>query len=128
MACQEGSSSNKAPLFDGTNYAFGKIRMESYLISLVFDVWKSVVNGYTMPSHILTNPAEKRDYENNAKAKNAILCVLSNAEFVKVMHCQTAKELWDKLKSIFEGDDKVKQAKLQTYKAKFEELKVKEEE
>ena len=38
------------------------------------------------------------------------------------------KEVWDKLKSIYEGDDKVKKAKLQKFLTQFEMLKMKEEE
>jgi hypothetical protein len=44
------------------------------------------------------------------------------------MHCKSTKEIWDKLKVIYEGDSKVKQAKLQTYRTQFENLKMKEEE
>ena len=44
------------------------------------------------------------------------------------MHCETVKEIWDKLKNIYEGDDKVKGEKLQTYRGQFENLKLKEEE
>ena len=39
------------------------------------------------------------------------------------MHCESTKEIWDKLKNIYEGDDKVKGAKLQTYRGQFENLK-----
>jgi uncharacterized lipoprotein YehR (DUF1307 family) len=46
----------------------------------------------------------------------------------KVMGCNTAKEVWDKLKSIYEGDPKVKQVKLQRHKAEFENLKMDEKE
>ena len=59
---------------------------------------------------------------------NAILSGLVESVFVKVMHCESAKEIWDKLKNIYEGDEKVKGAKLQTYRAEFEHLKMKEEE
>ena len=45
---------------------------------------------------------------------NAILSGLAKIVFVKVMHCETVKEIWDKLNNIYEGDDKVKGAKLQT--------------
>ena len=38
------------------------------------------------------------------------------------------KEIWDKLKNIYEGDGKVKEAKLQNYRGQFENLKMKEEE
>jgi hypothetical protein len=44
---------------------------------------------------------------------NAILEGLSKSEFTKVTHCKFSKEMWDKLKTTYEGDDKVKQEKLQ---------------
>ena len=36
--------------------------------------------------------------------------------------------MWDKLISIYEGNEKVKDAKLQTYRLKFEKLKMNEDE
>jgi hypothetical protein len=51
---------------------------------------------------------------------NAILSGLAKAEFVKVMHLGTAKEMWDKLINSYEGNEKVKDAKLQTYRIQFE--------
>ena len=65
-------------------------------------------------------------YEDNSKAMNAILSGLTKIVFVKVMHCEIVKAIWDKLKNIYEGDDKVKGAKLQTYRGQFENLKIKE--
>jgi hypothetical protein len=44
------------------------------------------------------------------------------------MYCASAKEMWDKLQNIYEGDDKVKREKLQVYKGQFETLKMNEEE
>jgi hypothetical protein len=38
------------------------------------------------------------------------------------------KKKWEKLRVIYEGYGKFKQAKIQTYRAKFESLKMKEEE
>jgi hypothetical protein len=48
--------------------------------------------------------------------------------FAKVAHCKSTKEIWDKLQNIYEGDTKVKEAKLQTYKGQFEQLKLKKDE
>lgn len=44
------------------------------------------------------------------------------------MHCDTTKYVWDKLKNIYEGYDKVKKEKLKTDRGQFETLKMKEEE
>jgi hypothetical protein len=66
--------------------------------------------------------------QNNSKAKNALLNGLSETIFTKVAHCKSAKEIWDKLQNIYEGDSKVKAAKLQTYRGQFEQLNMKEDE
>jgi len=42
------------------------------------------------------------------------------------MHCKTAKDIWNKLQNIYEGDAKVKEDKLQILRAKFEQLNMKE--
>jgi hypothetical protein len=47
---------------------------------------------------------------------NAILSGLVEEEFVKLMHLGIAKEMWDKLINSYEGNEKVKDAKLQTYR------------
>ena len=44
----------------------------------------------------------------------------------KVLGCKTAKNVWDKLENIYAGDSNVKEAKLQIYRAKFEQLRMKE--
>ncbi len=44
------------------------------------------------------------------------------------MHCTLAKEIWDKLKTVYEGDTKAKSVKLQTYRTQFEGLKMEESE
>ena len=36
--------------------------------------------------------------------------------------------MWDKLKTIYEGDQKLREAKLQIFRAKFEQLKMNEDE
>ena len=46
---QEGASNNKAPLFDGINFAFWKIRMRTYIMSLGADAWDVVETGYVNP-------------------------------------------------------------------------------
>jgi hypothetical protein len=85
-----------------------------------FDVWKSVVDGYTVPTTPPTDRDGKKLRENNSKAKGSILSSLVDSIFFKVMHCDNAKDLWDKLQNIYEGDSKVKGAKLKNFKAKFE--------
>jgi hypothetical protein len=115
MSIHEGNSSNKAPLFNGTNFAFWKVRMRTYIMALGADVWYVVDTGYVKPV-ILASKDDKLEFSFNAKAMNSLLSGLAEEEFVKVMHLGTAKEMWDKLISSYEGNEKVKDAKLQTYK------------
>eukprot|EP00253_Pinus_taeda_P025126 PITA_25126 len=44
------------------------------------------------------------------------------------MNCNFAKEVWDNLISLYDGDSKVKKAKLQTHRRQFESLKVDDDE
>ena len=81
------------------------------------DVWMAVENGYTRPTTTpLTSATERRLMECNAKSLYVIQGGVIGSEFVKVMHCTSAKETWDKLKNVYEGDGKVKRANLQTYR------------
>jgi hypothetical protein len=127
MTSHEGTSASKPPLFDGTNFSFWKVRMRTYLMALGADVWDVVETGYIKPV-VLASKDDKLEFIFNAKGMNAILNGLAEAEFVKVMHLQTAKEMWDKLISSYEGNEKVKDAKLQTFRLKFEQLKMNEDE
>jgi hypothetical protein len=125
MTSHEGTSTSKPPLFDGTTFAFWKVRMRTYLMALGADVWDVVETGHTRPV-VLDCKDDKLEFSFNAKRMNAILNGLAEAEFVKVTHLQTAKEMWDKLISSYEGNEKVKDAKLQTFRLKFEQLKMNE--
>jgi hypothetical protein len=95
--------------------------MRTYLMALGVDVWDVVETGYIKPV-VLASKDDKLEFRFNAKGMNSILNGLAEVEFVKVMHLQTAKEMWDKLISIYEGNEKVKDAKLQTYTLKYEQL------
>ena len=82
-------------------------------MSLGVDVCQVVETGYTKPI-VLANRDDKLEFSFNAKAMNVILSGLVESEFVKVMHFQSTKVMWDKLISSYEGNEKVKDAKLQT--------------
>jgi hypothetical protein len=83
-----------------------------------------VLNEYKVPATVPTDVAGKKLYESNSKAMYTILGGLAGSKFVKVMHCESTKELWDKLKKVYEGDTKVKNAKLQSYRIQLESLKM----
>jgi hypothetical protein len=66
--------------------------------------------------------------QNNSKYTNSLMNGLGELIFTKFAHCKSAKDIWDKLQNIYEGDSKVKATKLQTYRGQFKQLKMKEHE
>jgi hypothetical protein len=99
--------------------------MKTYIQAHGFEIWQSIVYGYTTPVVLPTNDKAVKLGQNNSKAKNTLLNGLSETIFTKFAHCKSAKQIWDKLQNIYEGVSKVKAAKLQTYIGQFEQLKMK---
>jgi len=93
MASQEGCSTNMAPLFTGTNYAFWKVRMKTYLMSLGVEVWVVVMIGYGEPKETNSEKDVKLNVIANEKAMIALLSGLCESEFIKVMHFETTKDI-----------------------------------
>ena len=92
---------DKDPLFNGTNYLFWTIGMETYMHSLGFDIQQSIQNGYTNPNNRPKGVALKRLKRNNAKEMNAIPIGLLDSKKIKVEQCKSAKYIWDKLQNIY---------------------------
>jgi hypothetical protein len=92
-----------------------------------FEIWKSIVDGYIVLSIPPTNDKAVEIGQNNSKSTNSLLNVLSEMVFTKVAHYKSAKYIWDKLRNIYKGNSKVKEAKLQTYRGQFEQLKMNED-
>jgi hypothetical protein len=72
MDHQEGVSSNIVPLFDGKKYSFWRLRMQYHLQSHGSNVWGSIINGYQVPTNLLTNTTRKKIYNDNSRAINSI--------------------------------------------------------
>ena len=112
MTNPEREARIRPPVFDGNNFTHWKIRTTAYLQSLGAEVWGIVEGGYKFPSATPTDPAEKKQYELNAKAVTVLLSSLTQSKFMKIMHFKSAKEIWDKIVTSYEGDDQVKREKL----------------
>jgi hypothetical protein len=50
--------------------------------------------------------------------KNVIQNGVVESIYINIMQCESAKDIWNKLKTIYEGDEKVEE-KLQIFRAKF---------
>ena len=84
------------PLFDGTNYAYQKVRIRAFLQSLNEKVWQVVEIGWTKPKEA---PADWDDAKIkvanfNSRVLNALFSAITNEEFKKISSIETAKEAW----------------------------------
>ena len=101
-------SLNATPFFDGSNYAFWKVRMRAFLCSINESGWDAVENGWTKPE------AAKSTWD-----KAALVAANANSKALNVIFCGVSPN---------EGTKKVKDTKLQMLTTHFEELKISEDE
>ena len=89
-----GQSLIIALLFDGTNYAYWKVRMRAFLQSLDEKVWQAVEIGWTKTKKVLDDwdDAKIKAANFNNRALNALFSAVINEEFKKISFTKTAKE------------------------------------
>ena len=126
----KGQSLIIPPLFDGTNYAYWKVRMRAFLQSLDKKVWQAVKIGWTKPKEALANwdDAKIKAANFNSRALNVLFSAITNEEFKKISSTKTAKEAWIILQTTYEGTKTVKDSKLQRLTSSFKEIKMEEDE
>ena len=118
------------PLFDGTNYAYWKVRMRAFLQSLGDKVWLAVEVGGKKPEEpsVTWDDAKIKASNFNSRVLNALFSVVTNEEFKKISSTDNAKEAWTILQNTFEGTKAVKNSKLQRFTTSFEEIRMDEDE
>ena len=82
------------PLFDGTNYAYWKVRMRAFLQLLDEKVWQVLEIGWTKPKEVLAdwNDAKIKAANFNSRVLNALFSAITNEEFKKISSTKTVKE------------------------------------
>ena len=117
-------------LFDGTNYAYQKVRMRTFLQSLDAKVWQVVEIGWTKPKEVLTNwdDAKIKIANFNSRALNALFSAVTNEKFKKISSTETAKEAQTILQTTYEGIKAIKDSKIQKLTTSFEDIKMEEDE
>ena len=116
-------------LFDGTNYAYWKVRMKAFLQSLDEKVWQAVEIGWTKPVEVSVDQddAKIKTANFNNRALDALFSAVTNEEFKKISFTKIAKEAWTILQKTYKGTKIVKDSKLQRLTTSFEELKMEED-
>jgi hypothetical protein len=107
----------KPPMFDGEDYNIWSDKMRHHLTSLHTSIWDVVEFGVQVPS------VGDKDYDEdevaqirhfNSQATTILLASLSREEYNKVQGLKSAKEIWDVLKTVHEGDEVTKITKWET--------------
>lgn len=62
-------------------------------MSLGIEVWVAVMMGYEEPKETTSGKDAKLNFMANANTMNALLIGLCECEFIKVMHCETTKNI-----------------------------------
>ena len=74
------------PLFDGTNYAYWKVSMRTFLQFLDEKVWQAVEIGWTKPKEVPADWDEVKikAAKFNNRVLNALFSAVTNEEFKKI--------------------------------------------
>ncbi|XP_020415606.1 uncharacterized protein LOC109948093 [Prunus persica] len=132
-------SCNSPPFFDGNNYAAWREKFEIFLNALDECASEYLTKEWVAPVKTVENvvvPKPRAEWtevevysaHSNKKARNALVTALSSTQFSHIQHIPNAKQAWDKLRVVHEGDDQVRTLKLQMVLAQFEELRMSETE
>ena len=81
-------------------------------MSIDMEVWELFEEGYKVPEVTPIEAEERKKLWEHEKALNTLQDGISKKVLAKVLTCKSAKELWDKLETIYAGDSKVKMEKL----------------
>jgi hypothetical protein len=96
------------PVFEGEDYSMWSAKMKGHLTSLHKSIWDIVEYGVQVPQ------VGDKDYDSdeadqirhlNSQATTILLSSLSREEYNKVHGLESAKEIWDVLKTAHEGDE-----------------------
>ena len=111
----QSQSLNAPPYFDGSNYAFWKVRMKAFLCSIDETIWDALDVGWTRPKAAKStwDKATLVAANANSKTLNAIFCGVSPDEFHRISYITITKEAWQILETTYKGTKKVKDTKLQ---------------
>ncbi|XP_074342185.1 uncharacterized protein LOC141679637 [Apium graveolens] len=119
------------PAFDGENFHIWAARMEAYLEAN--DLWEPVEEDYELPA-LPNNPTmaqirhHKERKTKKVKAKATLFAAVSSDIFTRIMTMKTAFEIWNFLKSEYEGDDRIKGMQGLNLVREFEMQRMKETE
>ncbi|KAL3820174.1 hypothetical protein ACJIZ3_006080 [Penstemon smallii] len=128
------------PHIAGMSFEDWKIRMEIFLAAYNDNMYTCIIKGpfkftktikvddvdITVEKDLNEMTAEEIKLFNLDKVGRFIMTkALDNDRFDKVKHCKTAKEMWDKVRDMREGNDAIKEHQLSVALEKLDNFKMK---
>jgi hypothetical protein len=113
----------KPPVFYGEDYCMWSDKIRHHLTSLHASIWDIVEFGAQVPSegdegYDSDEVTQIRHF--NSQATNILLASLCREEYNKVQGLKSAKEIWDVLKTVHEGDEVTKITKRETIEGELD--------
>ncbi|XP_050154691.1 uncharacterized protein LOC126628870 [Malus sylvestris] len=132
-----GGSDLRAPIFNGDNYEFWKIRMRTIFKS--HGIWDLVEKGFEISESKDKKIRDEGSSEServslsdklmkDAKALGIIQGAVSDDIFPRISNEETSKGAWDILHQEFHGDKQVRSIKLQGLRRDFEYTRMRDDE
>jgi hypothetical protein len=122
------NNTKKAPYFDGTNYAYWKVKMTAHLKSINREVWKVTETKFEVANENAPTPVEEKKLQCNDIAISALHEALDDKTFEQIKNIEVAHDAWAKLEETFEGTKGTKTAKAYILQEKFSSFKMQEDE
>jgi len=118
----QGRSIVRPPLFKGTNFAYWKNLMQMFIKTEDYELWNIITKGLCVPTTTVDWKVVKKTEEQytqedyarlskNYKAMHILYCGLDANEYNRICACESAKEIWDKLVVMYEGQVKSEKQK-----------------
>ena len=133
----ESFSTTRPPLFTGTDYPYWKTKMTWFIQSTNLDLWDVIEDGPHIPSKLENGvmvPKLKHEWDEldrkkvqlNVKAVFILHCAIDRNAFNRIWQCKLAKEIWKLLEVTYEGNDQVKESKINILMHDYELFSIKD--
>ena len=85
--------------------------MESHISGSCNSLWRSIVHGFHSHDPRNLTPREDIDSQLNKMALHIIQKALPREHVTHIRDCTTAKEAWDSLNTLFQGNESIQSSK-----------------
>ncbi|XP_070007641.1 uncharacterized protein [Nicotiana sylvestris] len=138
---EEDQFTYRPPRFNGKYYGWWNTRMHDFIIAEDSVLWDVICDGPYVLTKVLEEipflmPKTRKEYtdadrkvvEKNFCAKKIFVCGIGPDEYNRISACDTAKEIWEALRTAHEGTTKVKQSKIDMLTTEYELFRMKDDE